>query len=146
MLYKIRFVVSLLLLFTPVAHAATQAKNDSVTHKSASGEDSSAMANGQLLALLPLDHTSPIAGHTLEFSWTMIAAATQYRLEIEEAYGDATVKMARISSVGSYRISPSHLHSSKDLHWRVVALDSSGNERAETAWRILLSPSSECEK
>lgn len=145
MLRRILLAVSLLSLLGPMGCTVTQAKDDSVAHMPAPKKKSSEMANSQLLALLPRDHTSPTAGDATEFNWTKPAAATHYRLEIEEAYAHTALKTVRLSNVGSYRMPSAQLQSSKDLRWRVVALDQTGKVVAQTAWRILLSPSSECE-
>ena len=53
--------------------------------------------------------------------------------------------MVMLANVGSHRVPSAQLYHSNDLRWRVASLDATGNVMAQTAWRILLSPSSECE-
>jgi len=66
-------------------------------------------------------------------------------LEIAEAYSNGVLKMVMLANVGSHRVPSAQLYHSNDLRWRVASLDATGNVMAQTAWRILLSPSSECE-
>jgi hypothetical protein len=145
MFHKIFFVVSFLSLFALAGFVAAQINNEELANNPAPEKNRTASTNGKLLPLLPLDHTSPIAGHTVEFSWTKIDTAAQYRLEIEEVNGKVVLTGAMPSNTKSHGVPSSQIYSSKDLRWRVVALTQAGNMIAETAWRILLSPSSECE-
>jgi hypothetical protein len=68
-----------------------------------------------------------------------------FRKIFEEVNGKAVLTVAILSNTKSHGVPSSPIYSSKDLRWRVVALTPAGNVIAETAWRILLAPFSECE-
>ncbi|MGH7597516.1 MAG: hypothetical protein ACREOI_14270 [bacterium] len=145
MFRKIFFPVSLIALFMLAGSVAAQPKGDGPDCESKPEKNSVASTNVKLLPFLPLDNTSPIAGHMVEFSWTKLDSAAQYRLEIEEANGKAVLTVALPLNTKSHGVPSSQIYRSKDLRWRVVALNQAGSMIAETAWRILLAPSSECE-
>lgn len=145
MFRKIIFGVSWLSLFIMAHAVAAQISHDKLAGNSMPKKNRLATTSVSLLPLLPLDQASPIAGDTVEFSWTKSDTAAQYRLEIEEVNGKVVLTAAIPSNSKSYGLPSSQIYSSKDLRWRVVAFNQGGNKIAETAWRILLSPSSACE-
>ncbi len=145
MFRKIFLAVSLLSLFILARSVAAQINNEALANNSVPEKNRIASTSVKLLPLLPLDNASPIVGHKVEFSWTKIDTTAPYRLEIEEVYGKAVLTVAMPSNTKSHCVPASQIYSSKDLRWRVIALNQAGNIIAETAWRILLSPSSECE-
>ncbi|MGH7496994.1 MAG: hypothetical protein ACREOO_31985 [bacterium] len=101
--------------------------------------------NARLVQLLPLDHTAPIAGQPVDFSWTEVEAAARYRLEVEVTYGKMIMSAVLPRGVRAYRVPFWRLDGQDGVRWRVVALDQGGKLITETPWRILLPLSSECE-
>lgn len=145
MFRKMFFVVSLLALFIAARAVAAQINNEMLANNFTPEKDCLVSTNGRLLPLLPLDRTSPIAGDMVEFSWSKIDTAVQYRLEIEEVNGTAVLTVAIPSSTKSHSVPSLQIYSGKNMRWRVVALNRASHLIAETAWRILLPPSSACE-
>jgi len=145
MFRKILFAVSFIALFIPARFVAAQTASAALTLKAEPQIDSTTLTSARLLPLLPLDHTSPIAGSHVDFSWSAIAPADRYRLEVEEANGNAMLSLLLPRGVGIHRMPSSQLDARGDLRWRVVALDHAGKQIAETPWRTLLPLSSICE-
>ncbi|NUO83332.1 hypothetical protein HUU05_24940 [candidate division KSB1 bacterium] len=145
MLRKMFLAFSLTWLFLCMGCVTTPAKSGAVAYEAAPKRNPDATADNGFVALLPFDYTSPLAGDDLEFRWTKSASATRYRLEIEEVHGQSVSRMEMAAGTRSLRVPIEQLLSSRDLRWRVIALDQTGKVMAQTAWRILLSPSSQCE-
>lgn len=129
----------------PVDSNGAEMHNQQLDHERGSPQGAREGANARLLQLLPLDHTTPIAGQTLDFSWTEIETAAQYRLEVEVAYGKIIFSTVLPSGIRAHRVPSWKLDGQDGMRWRVVALDQKGKPIADTPWRILLPLSSECE-
>lgn len=125
--------------------AAAQIQNSDSAFSPEPKEKPGELSSSKLLPLLPFDHTSPIAGSRVEFKWTRLDAAAEYRLEIEEVYSTVVLTVVIPPSRETHVVPSSRLNRSNDLRWRIVALDYKGNAIMHTAWRVLLAPSSECE-
>lgn len=140
-----KFNISIIPLLLAMVCAAAPGQPENFTRATAPDNKSGRLPNGRLVQLLPSEYASPIAGDTVEFSWTGPETAAQYRLEIEDVRGKSVLAMTIPSHIKSHRMPWSHLYCSDDVRWRVVARDRMGNTIAQTAWRVLLAPSSQCE-
>jgi hypothetical protein len=145
MFRKMFFSVSLIALFLLANFAAALPNSDDPGRKSEPEKNPVASASAKLMPLLPLDNTSPIAGGQVDFSWSEMDSAARYRLEAEDAHGKAVLSEMLPHGVGTHRMPAALLDAPTPLRWRVVAFDQAGKPLAETAWRILLPLSSECE-
>jgi hypothetical protein len=104
------------------------------------GSGSSAAATaGTLALLLPTDNAVVAPDQLLQFSWSELARAAFYRLEVEDLLGKPMLAALLPSGVGAYR-APAWLKDktgNKLLRWRVRALDQSGKPLTETPWHNL---------
>lgn len=104
------------------------------------GSGTGAPANaGSLSQTLPAENATLPAGHNVDFTWTALANAALYQLEITDEAGNAILSALLQPPVTSYR-APSWLRekaAGAPLQWRVIALDQSGNKNGETTWRRL---------
>jgi hypothetical protein len=94
---------------------------------------------GKLSLLLPVEDGIRQPDKPVDFSWSELAQAAFYRLELTDAQGKAVISAIVAPGVGTYR-APSWLKDKTgdgNLRWRVVALDQSGAAIAETPWRTL---------
>lgn len=76
-------------------------------------------------------------GSSVVFSWTALAGASLYRLEIENESGDRVLEALVPPAIRAYR-APPFLHeriNTPSLRWRVVAIGSGGRVLAATSWR-----------
>ena len=92
-----------------------------------------------LFPLGPDDQVVLAANGPVEFSWSVIANAMSYRIEVEDMQSAPVISAIVRAGVGSYR-APSWIQSrvgNKVVRWRVIAFDSAGNEVAQTDWRAL---------
>lgn len=90
-----------------------------------------------LTLLAPASNAVLQANKNAEFSWTEIAGAAFYKVELESAQGQAVFQAIVLPGTGLYR-APSWLQQHKSasaLRWRVIALDLTGKALIETAWR-----------
>lgn len=84
----------------------------------------------------------------IDFAWMDVEAAKLYRLEITDPAGKSVLSALLSPGMGTYR-APSWLRerSGADvLRWRVIALDESGQQLAESPWRNLRFSEGETEK
>jgi len=145
MLRKILFAVSFITLFMPARFVAAQIAESALALKAEPKRNSMPLTSARLLPLLPLDQISPVAGSHVDFSWSAIASADRYRLEVEEANGKTILSQLLSRSVDHHRVPSAQLDARENLRWRVVALDPAGKQIAETPWRTLRPLSSVCE-
>lgn len=92
-----------------------------------------------LRLLLPAENAQIPAAQTVEFSWTEIAAAAVYQLEVADEAGQVVLAAMLQPATLSYR-APSFLRekaANAGLQWRVLAIDQSGAKTTETPWRRL---------
>lgn len=146
MFRKILFPVSFIALFTSMNFVAAQTASGTLALQAESPKTSLALTSARFLPLLPLDQASPVAGSHVDFSWSELASADRYRLEVEEANGKAMLSVLLSRGVGSHRVPSAQLDARGNLRWRVVALDPAGKQIEATPWRRTLLPlSSICE-
>jgi hypothetical protein len=96
-------------------------------------------SKNSLTQLLPVENAARLSNEPVDFSWTEIAQAAYYRLEVETSSGQLILSALLVSGVGIYR-APSWLKDRAgdgNLRWRVVALDANGGKVGETATRRL---------
>jgi hypothetical protein len=92
-----------------------------------------------LRLLLPAENAQIPVAQTVEFSWTEIASAAVYQLEVADEAGQVVLAAMLQPATLSYR-APSFLRekaANAGLQWRVIAIDQSGAKTAETPWRRL---------
>jgi hypothetical protein len=92
-----------------------------------------------LRLLLPAENAQIPAAQTIEFSWTEIASAALYQLEVADEAGQVVLAAMLQPATLSYR-APSFLRekaANAGLQWRVIAIDQSGAKTADTPWRRL---------
>jgi hypothetical protein len=92
-----------------------------------------------LRLLLPAENAQIPVVQTVEFSWTEIAAAAVYQLEVADEAGQVVLAAMLQPATLSYR-APSFLRekaANAGLQWRVLAIDQSGAKTTETPWRRL---------
>jgi hypothetical protein len=92
-----------------------------------------------LRLLLPAENAQIPVAQTVEFSWTEIASAAVYQLEVADEAGQVVLAAMLQPATLSYR-APSFLRekaANTGLQWRVIAIDQSGAKTAETPWRRL---------
>lgn len=97
------------------------------------------VGNMDLRLILPPDGATVAADQSLLFTWTEVAGVAVYRFELGDAQHNEILSAVLPPGVIAYR-PPSWLKEKAgggQLHWRVVALDSSGAALRETPWRRL---------
>ncbi len=93
-----------------------------------------------LLLLEPLAGAAAQVGRSLVFSWTQIASALLYRLQLRDGGGEVVLSAVVQAGVGSYGAPPflAADHAGEVLEWRVLALNAAGETVEETPWRRLV--------
>lgn len=142
---KILFTVSFIALFMPARFVSAQTARGPLAFEVESSKTSGVLPSVRFVPLLPLDQVGPVAGSPVDFSWSPLAAADRYHLEVAEANGKVILSLLLSHSVGSHRVPSSQLDARENLRWRVVALDSADKQIEATPWRTLLPPISICE-
>jgi hypothetical protein len=92
-----------------------------------------------LSQLAPAENTIFGATQVVDFAWIDLERATVYRLDITDASGKSVLSALLPRGTGTYR-APSWLReraSTGVLRWRVIALDETGQQLAESPWRNL---------
>lgn len=92
-----------------------------------------------LTQLTPAENTIFGATQVIDFAWMDVERATVYRLEITDSSDKSVLSALLPRGTGTYR-APSWLReraSSEMLRWRVIALDETGQQLAESPWRNL---------
>lgn len=85
---------------------------------------------------LPVGGATVAAGAGVTLSWTDLAAATRYRVDIENVADGATLFSAIVASgLGRYDAPPFALPEAGVARWRVTALDAAGREIGRSEWR-----------
>jgi hypothetical protein len=90
--------------------------------------------------LSPFDNAVLAKSLTAVFNWSEMEGAAFYRIEIADAKAKPLLSAVLLPGVATYR-APNWLNEKSNgdhLHWRVVALDQTGNKISETAWRKLM--------
>lgn len=103
------------------------------------GDAGAAAVGGTSLRLLDPAADAHLEGRPLVFSWSQVAAAVLYRLEVRDAGGQGVLKAVLQAGVASYAAPPFLVaeHAGGRLEWRVQALDADGDVVQETPWRQL---------
>ena len=101
-----------------------------------SGVDST--SSGELVLLIPAENAVQPGDRPVDFTWTEMSQAAFHRLEVSTLQGAPILSALLLPGQPSYR-APSWLRdkAGRALQWRVVALDQTGNAKAETPWRNL---------
>jgi hypothetical protein len=105
----------------------------------ATSEIAAARAPASFASIAPHDNARVSRTTPLEFSWTQVAQAVVYRLDIEAA-GGGHVHSALVDASGGIYRAPSWLPdrtTDGHLRWRVVAIGATGSEIRVTPWRSL---------
>lgn len=72
----------------------------------------------------------------LMLSWSDVASAERYRVDIENVANGATLLSAIVAAgVGRYAVPPFAIPASAPARWRVTALDATGRENGRSEWR-----------
>jgi hypothetical protein len=93
----------------------------------------------RLLAVEPAEGALAAGGGPLVFSWTQIAPAVLYRLEIRDQTGTPVLNAVLQAGVIAY-VAPPFLATNRVgqiLDWRVVALNAEGDVIQGTPWLTL---------
>jgi hypothetical protein len=104
---------------------------------SGGSELSAARNGGGFIQVVPADGARLEAARTADFTWTEVARAVVYRLEIETADGRAVLSALVPRGLPLYRSPPwlADRAAGQPLRWRVVALDMAGDIVQRTGWR-----------
>ncbi len=97
-----------------------------------------ALAGTRLRSLFPEADSAIAIGESPTFSWTHTGTVALYRLEIREAGSERTLLAAVLTSgVASYQAPPWLRERTERslLEWRVIGLDTEGEESQRTPWR-----------
>jgi hypothetical protein len=92
-----------------------------------------------LTQLTPAENTIFEATQVIDFAWMDVEKATVYRLEFTDSSGKSVLSALLPAGTGTYR-APSWLKERSGagvLRWRVIALDETGRQLAESSWRNL---------
>ncbi|MCA1600971.1 MAG: hypothetical protein LC776_04785 [Acidobacteria bacterium] len=92
-----------------------------------------------LSQLTPAENKIFGATQVIDFAWMDVERATVYRLDITDSSGKSVLSALLPPGTGTYR-APSWLReraSTGVLRWRVIALDETGQQLAESSWRSL---------
>lgn len=85
---------------------------------------------------LPISGATVAPDAALTLSWTDVAAAARYRVEIESVASGVTLLSAIVASgVGRYAVPPFAMPASGPARWRVTTLDAAGRETGRSEWR-----------
>jgi hypothetical protein len=85
---------------------------------------------------LPAAGTTVAPDAALTLSWSDVASAERYRVEIESVANGATLLSAIVApGVGRYAVPPFAMPASGPARWRVTALDAAGRESGRSEWR-----------
>src|SRR5258708_17515598 len=90
--------------------------------------------------LAPADNKTIFVGEVIDVAWMDVAKAAVYRLEITSGKGQSILSALLPAGMRTYR-APSWLRElSGDgvLRLRVIALDDTGHQIAESSWRNLV--------
>jgi len=96
--------------------------------------------SGAIRPLFPEPDAGWYPGEPMDFSWTEVAGAAIYQLELEDRYGTELLTAWLEPGIFSYR-APGWVFDqthSDQLKWRVTALNENGIMFSRTAWRLLL--------
>jgi len=90
-----------------------------------------------LTLLLPADRVFLSAAEVLEFSWSDTPVASFYRLEVVDMSGRELLSAILVPGKGFYRAPPwlKEKVGTRNVRWRVVALDRAGKTMSESQWR-----------
>jgi hypothetical protein len=94
-------------------------------------------ASGGLELWLPAEGAGLAAGAPVLFSWSAVAGAALYRLEVENESGIRVLEALVEPDERSYRAPPwlAERLATAAFRWRVAALDAGGRRLASTGWR-----------
>lgn len=85
---------------------------------------------------LPVAGTTVAPDAALTLSWSDVASAERYRVEIESVANGAMLLSAIVApGVGRYAVPPFALPAPGPARWRVTALDAAGRESGRSEWR-----------
>jgi hypothetical protein len=103
------------------------------------GAGSGGVAGTHLRLLDPAPAASTEAGASVVFSWSQVASAALYRLQVQDAHGAEVLSAVVQAGVASYAAPPflTVERAGDALEWRVLALDGEGGVVEETPWRRL---------
>lgn len=90
-----------------------------------------------LTLLLPADRVFLSAAEVLEFSWSDTPVASFYRLEVVDMSGRELLSAILVPGKWFYRAPPwlKEKVGTRNVRWRVVALDRAGKTMSESQWR-----------
>lgn len=103
------------------------------------GGGASTQLPDKLALLSPVEDGIGSAGKPVDFRWSEVEQAVFYRLEIEAGQGSPVISALLLPGRPIYRAPPWLEGRTTDgmLRWRVIALDQTGRQIGETAWRAL---------
>jgi hypothetical protein len=95
---------------------------------------------GAVLLIAPDINAAVESQTTIEFSWTEVARAEVYRLEVETEDGRRVLAALRPRGLAVYRAPPWLVERSapaRTLRWRVSAIALDGSVLTQSKWRML---------
>jgi hypothetical protein len=94
----------------------------------------------RLLAPASAPAVAAVQGRPVVFSWSQVASAVLYRLQVRDADGAELLSAVVQAGTASYAAPPflTEGRAGEDVRWRVEALDGEGRVLEETPWRLLV--------